>query len=461
MDKKIFTFLFYTVSFLCLILIFTYLRFPMVSADSGYYLAVARDLYAGNIYFLDIGISYNPLSIVTFGIPFLFDETPHYSWHLAINIIVVIASSIVFYKILEFISSIKIYNLFFTSLFVLLSLFLDGRYVLLEPLSVFFQLLALYSYLEFIKTSDVRKILLVGISICLAFLSKQYGLFIAIPIGVDFIMRKKFNLRHFFILILGFLIPLFLFFSYLFYNGVGFSSFIKYILGKGVELDMGNGTGINYSFSIFLLGFIYILKCNLYVLLIPILYIKNLRKLDDRRFLFPLLAMSSLVVLYFAGYVHYYQYIIPYCIIVFVYLFKEVRIRAQRALIGLLFGASLIFITYTSVSDWEYIDLNRETNQEVTSTLSEIIEPESKVYLDGLSPSFYYLCNFKSINLKSIGYSFSGYFFPKTILHNLTQGAYLIVSRNKFENYKNDIEEYSLEEITLANKEYIIIKKDY
>ncbi len=46
--------------------------YPLISADSGYYLANARDLYNGNKYFIDIATAYNPLSIIVIGLPFLF-----------------------------------------------------------------------------------------------------------------------------------------------------------------------------------------------------------------------------------------------------------------------------------------------------------------------------------------------------------------------------------------------------
>lgn len=47
-----------------------FLVFPFVSYDSGYYLSMMREMYAGQLYFKEIASPYNPLAIVLMGLSF-------------------------------------------------------------------------------------------------------------------------------------------------------------------------------------------------------------------------------------------------------------------------------------------------------------------------------------------------------------------------------------------------------
>lgn len=458
MDTKFFKVLFYLTLGLNIFLIITYLKYPIIGEDSGFYLSNAREFYNGKIYFQEIGISYNPLSIITFGIPFLFAENPDYSWHLFINIIIVVSSSIFFYKITKLISLNKTYSLFFTSLFILLSLVLDGKYVMLEPVSVFFQLGALYYYLEFLKQADLKKIFLVGLFISFAFLSKQYGVFIALPIGLDILFRKNIKFLNIITLTIGFLIPLSLFYSYLFFNGTNMLEFIKDITGKGMVLDIGNGTGIGTNFFTYPLDFIYLIIFNLYVFIIPIIFIKLYKQLDTKISLFVTIAITSLSVLFFANYWHYYQYIIPYWLLLFAFIFQKIVKKRNKFLIFLVFTISIIFIGLYSIVSFNGKIKAIDSQRKITNTITKLIPSKSEVYLDGLSPLYYYTCDFRSINLKKIGYTFPGYFFPKTILNNLKPNAFLLVSKKRLNSYKNIINNHTLTKIIIEDKEYFIIK---
>ena len=118
-----------------------------------------------------------------------------------------------------------------------------------------------YMLLHFNKKEFNNKTLLwVGVFVCLAFLSKQYGMFIALPIGMDILRRKRFKSVPF--IILGFIVPLGMFFSYLLFYGVSLLEFMKHIIGKGLDLDIGNGTGISTSFFSYYLDTVYILLFN-------------------------------------------------------------------------------------------------------------------------------------------------------------------------------------------------------
>lgn len=458
-DQKIFSVLFYMTTLLCLLLIGSHVAYPIISRDSGYYLSIARDFYAGNIYFHEIGTNYNPLSIITFGIPYLFDENPDYIWHLSIHFLTLICSTIIFYKILARILSIKIYNLFFSSFFLLVNLNLDGGYILLEPLSVLFQLVSLNLYLSFLEKDNFRNIFLSGLFVSLAFLSKQYGLFIALPIGVDLLLRKR-RAKNSMFIILGFLLPLFLFFNYLNTYGVGLVKFGKYILGMGFELDQGNGTALYSNVYSNMLSVAFVLLYDLYLLLIPFLILKYYSKLDDKKYLFVMLSLSSLLVLFFAFYLHYFQYIIPFWIILFVYLFQNDIGEKLKKVSVLLFIISIFFMGFYSIHSLNWKKESLATRKEELLIVKANIPLGSEAYLDGLSQSLYYTCGFKSINLKNISYSFPGYFYPITIVRNLKPGAYIIVSKDKFHLYEKIITNCTFNEISINSKDYVVIRKN-
>lgn len=460
MENKVFKILTGLTFLLSAILLISFMASPTIGLDSGFYLAICREFYSGKVYFHEIGIPYTPLSIITFGIPFLFDDMPNYRWHLLINVLITIGSSFVFYGILKRISSNKSRNIFFASIFILLSFIFDGRHLMLEPLSVFFQLLALYFYLNFREQDTFKNLFLSGITICLAFLSKQYGLFILLPIAADLILHKKEKLKSILLLSVGMLIPLVLFFGYLSSYGVSFIEFLKFLLGKGTEFDNGNGTAINASNTSHLIELLYFILFNLYWLVIPALLVLYIKVLDRKKLLFILLFLSSLIVLKFATYFHYFLYVVPYSLILFAYLFSFSNHKNVNLVSYILLGGSFCFWTLyigLTLKNGNQSYINKQ--QEEIKILNSHIPEKSKVYLDGPSPALYYLCDFQSINLKRISFIFPDYFFPKSIANNMGSGAYIVTPMKKQETYENLLEEELVKKIVLGGKEYVILRQ--
>ena len=459
MEKKLPNILFYLTATLCLFSIINFLLNPIVSDDTGFYLAVAKEFYSGKVYFHEIGITYNPLSIIAVGIPFLFDNNPNYIWHLLINILVIICSSIILYKISNKILTNKKYSLFFASFFVLVCLILDGRFIMLEPLSIFFQLLALYIYFVFNDTKKLKYLLLVGLFTSLSFLSKQYGLFILLPIVFDVLVKRELFFKKLSFLAIGGFFPLILFYLYLNAYGVNTTQFIAFILGKGFELDYGIGTALNTNILTYPIDLLYVILFNLYIFIIPIYFFKYFQQLDSNKYLIISSFLASTLILYFASYWHYFQYLIPYLIILFIYLFQSVDIIRYKKFGLLLFFISIVFISGYSISSYNsnITTLNDQKKEQLI--LNKFIPEGAQVFLHGPSPAYYYLCNLKSINLRYVGYEFPGYLFPETIVKNLNSGAYIVTNTKSFKLYEKIVSNFILKTITIDNKEYIIIQK--
>jgi hypothetical protein len=441
----------------CSLLICNYLFFPIISPDSGFYLAVAREFYEGKKYFVEIGSIYNPLAIITVGLPFLFDTEPNVRYHILVSILISIFCAFFFYKFIQKISTNKNWNILISSFFLLLLLYNDGRYIVLEPLSVLFQILALNCYFSYSKNQHFWKLIIVGIFISLSFLSKQYGLFIAIPIGLSIVLSKKNILQAIVGIAIGFCLPLMLFFISIKTAAFSILDFVKCILGKGVQLDVGNGTGSELDIRSIMMFLLIFFVTNLYVILFPF-YIKKITK--SKYFILTVTALfSSFLVLIFAFYQHYFIYVIPYFLLLFIVLLSKKHNKSfQLKAVSLFLISFCIIILSVCLSFKRKIEVF-EKQQQYAIALTKLVPANSNVYLDGVSPAFFYLCHYNSINSKTVGYCFPGYLYSSTIINNLKKGDYVIVTKQNYKSYLSLIANFKITKSTIYNDELYVIQK--
>ena len=435
----------------------SYFAYPLVGADSGYYLASAREFYGGKSYFIDIATAYNPLAIIAVGLPYLFSDAPDSRFSLLLNFLIIGLSAFYLFKILRTISIDKRTIVFFTLYFVVVSLLLDGSQIMLEPLSVCFQLMAFYYYLSHKSSSNYFYLVVVGLVTALSFLSKQYGLFILMPIGIDVLLSKQGIVKKILFIGLGFALPLLLFIVYLGHYGATFSESILYMLGKGVKFEKGNGTGINFTFITYSLGFLFFIACNLYLLFIPglLLQLKSNRKLFGSIYLWTL--PFSFLVLLAASYAHYFQYVTPYLIIAFVYLLANTDV--QRNKIKYAYVLSIFIMSGLSIYSATKKSSKFALQEETKNTLLTAIPAHSKVYLDGVSPAFYSVCDFQSLNLNTFGFCFPGYFSSQTIVASMSKGSFIVVSKEAYKSYAAITSDFEKKEIKVEHVLYYILKK--
>lgn len=456
-----------TLSFLSIItvlligcLLVFYFAFPILGPDSGFYLSVARMLYSGKVFFTEIAVPYNPLAIATVGLPYLFTDEPDYRWSLLINIFFTIGSSVILFHILQrFENSDKNMHLFICLFFILLCLSFDGSHILLEPISVFLQLSALSIYLRYRQKLNFSLILISGIFLGLSFLAKQFGLFLLLPIGIDILLRRNNLIKEGFLLLLGMLLPLGLLFFYYQAKGVAFSMYLQFILGKGMHLDMGTGTGFNYDFKELLLALVNFGLFNAYLIVLLVLLFIYRKKIDRLSILFLILPPVSMVVLYFASYSHYFLYIIPYCLIAAGYLLNLSDRKKFKYAIIFSFVFSLFFLSSYAFQNLKKRQTLCEEQRESTQVLKSQIAPHSEVFLNGPTQAYYALGTFNSIKLDKIGFVFPSYLYTETIMGYLNPGAYLILSPEKLKSYAPYRNEFEQKEIVLEGKNYYVLKR--
>lgn len=411
---------------------------PYVSHDSGYYLATAREMYNGNIYFKDIAIPYNPLAILFFSIGYLFKPSVVFEIGLFINLCVIICNGYLVKKILSKFHSEHAFNTFLALSYILMCIVYDGNHLMLEPISVCFQLLALLAYLTLKKDNNLLHAFLTGLFISLSFLSKQYGLFILLPISIDLLLTKNIKriIKHHSFIALGLVIPISLFtVLYSVKYQCHLNTIFSYLLGKGVNLDIGQGTGIGSKIRVTSILNSFLLTP--FLLLIPFLFFKHKKQIKSVLF-YSLLFICSMSVFYFAAYEHYFQYMFPYAILLFGLLWANKTMQLKSWILNGLCIIGLVMISLKIGSTIKHQIRNYAYQAENTEKIASIIPKNSKVYLSGLSPAHYFLNGLKSVKLNKIGFSFPGYFYPKTIINNLDTDDYLIIS----EPYISDYERY-------------------
>ena len=418
-------------------LITTFLSFPYLSNDCGYYLNVMRDLYNGNIYFKDIAIPYNPLGILILSLPKLLIESPDSRLHLLINFAAILTSTILLLKLLNTLSPNRKVNRFLSLLFLALCLIYDGAFLMLEPISILFQLLALKFYLTFRVTLNLKKIYLVGLFLGLGFLTKQYALFLLLPIGVDLLLKGKYAIKSIAILSIGVMTPILLLYFYYAFHDTSSIQYLNYILGKGVDLDIGNGTGIKEKLNT--TGLINFLICSIFIALTPTLIKKLKPNLSDKIF-FILLPISALSVFLFATYYHYFQYLFPYTLILFAFALNKNALTLNKYLLPSAFLISSLMVIALSVKSVTGQKKYFERQAYNEKLLKEVIPEKSKVYLSGIRPAFYYLGDFNSIKLDKIGYSFPGYFYPETVIKYMDKDSYLVLTEDYLKDYSMYLE---------------------
>jgi hypothetical protein len=440
------------------LLICNFILYPIVSADSGYYLAIAREFYGGKTYFVDIGTIYNPLAIITVGLPFLFNSNPDIRYHILINIGIIILAGFCFFKLSTFFLKKKEWNYLLTVFFVLLLLYNDGRYVILEPLSVVFQLVALIFYLNYLKTHAIWRLFVMGISISLAFLSKQYGLFIVLPIGFSMLMNRRALLIQLVVTVIGFVIPLAIFYFSIHNSTFTIADFLQSILGKGFPIDNGNGTGLELDFKSRIMFLLIFVATNLYLVLFPF-YLN--RALNTKHFLMVTLALfSSFTVLLFAFYQHYFIYVIPYFLLLLALIIDQTHTNLFQWKAFILVTLSIGLMTFSLASSFNSKKEIYQSQLKYASQLNAIVPPNSKVYLSGIMPSFYYSCQFNSIDSKKVSYAFSGYLFTATIVNYLDKGEYLVVSKDSYKAYQKVIANFKVSQYQMDKETIYIIQKE-
>ncbi len=442
--------------------------FPHYSPDMGFYLKIALDLADGFSFYNDMNVAYTPLGMYIFSALFYFFPDAGFYTINSFYLLFYIANGYIFFKILDYFKidfEIKLILLLvqFISLYIL-----EGIYILLEPFVLLFQLFAILQLLKYKNNKKWYLLFIAGISSFFAFYSKQYGLFI-IPAFVYFIfVNSKFKahfFRNFILFGIGFLIPLIANYIYFCaYKNIPFFEFTYKIAGLSYLAGEESVTGLNYPFVRFLESTMnFILKTSFIIVIFYSIFSKLIKFVSVNTTFFVLIILGSYLQIYFAGYYHYYQLIFPFCLLLIAQLIQQQSSIARAKIVHLFTILSFVFILLSAgwfLSDFFYLKKLSEEQKINQPLLNKILPSGSKVYLQGISPAYYFLCKYNSPDLLKLGYRFPDELGLCRIDKNLPSDSYLI---GNSEILKQDIfQKYTLiKEVNLHNsKKCIVLKKN-
>lgn len=439
--------------------------YSTLSPDSGYYLKIASDLSSGLNFYGGINCSYTPLVLDFFSLPFYFDENVSVKVLYSIHVAQYLFIAIIFYKITAYFNNNSKARLFYTVLLISSLFIFEGIYILLEPLTLLFQLLAI---LFLMKSKENTKILvIVGILVFLSFYSKQYGAFI-IPGILFFIYKSTLNLRQvIYKLILfgtGFIIPIVILSTYFWLErGLGIQIFLNQLFGLNALVGDDVVTGSGYSFRGLHMSLEHYIKFLPFIFFF-IVFIPKIKKIkiSTNSFFVLILLLSSYSVLKFAYYPHYFQFIAPYTVLLFACISNEI-IKKNTLFFGAL--GIVFFVTNTKQTIKTY---NKEKEESISQNLNtkiigQLLKENTKVYLQGISPAHYFLNKFDSPNPKKLGYKFPEEMSPNFIVENLPKNSYIIANKHfvsekggtKLKVYKK----FTIKTIDNKNKEVYLLRK--
>lgn len=441
--------------------------FPSIGPDSGFYLKIAYDLHQGHSFFIDMNVAYTPLGMYI--LSFVYEVFPSAGLSVFYSVIIVfyLFSTIVFYQILEHFNIVS-YNKKLFSLLLLLSIFiLEGSNILLEPFVLFFQLPAVLFMLKWEKKPTFYWLPIVGIFCFLSFFSKQYGLSVLLGF-IWFVFINKASWKQFFFnlsgLIFGLLFPIALVILFFNYQEVSVVEMIKKLIGINYLTGEEQITGIGYDFLHFLESIgRFLTDMPFLLILIPFAFRKNKQPLSRYKIFILLFILAACIQLIFAGYRHYYLLIVPYCLIFIALLMQNTQTINTGKLHSYFSVLCLVFLILVS---YRLVEFTIERSMLVTqqrqnaTNLTRIIPSGQRVYLQGISPAYYYLCHYDSPNFKLLGYRFPNEISSKYIFQSLPIGSYIIVDNDflKSKNLENNFSELS-HVLLSEGKECVILQK--
>ncbi len=441
---------------------------PFLNHDSGFYLKYAWDIHNGFSYYKDLNVAYTPLAMFILSI--IFDIYPSISLYFIFLFIVILyfISTLLFYFILcNFKTDKPIAKLI--SLILLVSLFeLDGANIQLEPFVLLFQLTGILLIQKWSVNKNYIWLFLAGLSCFFAFYAKQYGITVAIGM-VWYIYSFRNNLKNLVSIVIifsaGIMFPVLIIILYQIFLQIPLNNIllkllsINYITGKEII------TGIGYDLPHFFKSiYKFIIDLPLVLLLIVFATRKFRPKLNKDLIFVILLISGSCIQLVFAGYRHYYQLIAPYILMLIPLIISNLDSAKQVEFHRYLILLSLIFlITTVPIMTDRFIHRSKRLNHQLTRTekLTKIIPSGEKVYLQAISPAYYYLCRYKSPDFLKLGYRFPEELSPEYITKSLVQGDYIIVDESylKFEDFETNY--LTLDKFELNDKRtgFILQKK--
>lgn len=428
--------------------------YPVAHVDSAYYLSISNRIFDGYKLYEDVACGYTPLYIyICAAFRYLFDIPYNLYWpYLLLQQVFRIGCACFVYGIARQINATKWWAFIAAYYCLFMLVRVEGTAVLLEVPSAFWGLAAAYFTLKN-RNGIFLNYLWVGILVACSFLTKQYGLGflpLVLYLIIVYFGKKEWLLPSIFVLI-GFMIPLIIVFSYFGHNfmGVIFSSY-----GTQSAMDAGLSWTIGDRLQSVVLALFNCCKTSsaitvLAVCLFPIACIRGVWK----SWLFALLGFIGFSLQFYftnSSGGHYLLYMFPFVGIMIACVVSLNYKKLYKSIAYICVCYMFVWQGYLMYMKYMPYWLKDRTEityiNEVTTFCNEQIPSKSAVWIEPIFlNSVYFYADILPPNLASIGYSFGPLGLDKdAAITQIDSAEYIIIQTKGKASYdfSSEILEY-------------------
>ena len=385
-----------------------------IGCDSAYYICTAERIAEGYVPYTDLGyLGYTPLWFyIEAGYKMLFHIPNGVYWpYLILFYVFQIAVAFFLYWFIRSLDINKHIAIFAGWLYLLMAHWLDGNAVLLEVPSITFCLLACWLVIEF-KDKNYWHYLWIGCLAACSFLVKQYGLGTFALCLYLMLFIAKINWKSYVTFIAGYVLPIAL--CLLIWRG----DFISHAIFGGY----GTQTAVDAGYDVTLSSKLFSIADNLNSFcakICPIVYIGWLFSLiayRRKRLAYLLFAYCgvlgfSLSFYFTGGQLHYYQYLLPFAVLMIAELLnltKDAKLKYIVAVLTCWVVIVSFYKTYHNRVYKQYMRGSQKTEQQMLArNVSQYVREDEKVFIvHGGLYHLYFIANLLPPNMETIGYSF-------------------------------------------------------
>ena len=385
-----------------------------VGCDSAYYICTAERITEGYVPYTGLGyLGYTPLWFyIEAGYKLLFHIPNGVYWpYLILFYAFQIAGAYFLYRLIRNLDINKHIALFSAWLYLLMAHWLDGNSVLLEVPSISFCLLACWLVLEF-KDKNYWHYLWIGCLAACSFMVKQYGLGTFALCLYLMLFISKANWKQYITYIAGYIFPIVV---CLICWGEAFTSHVFF---GGYGTQTAADAGYEVSLGVKMLNIFGELNYFCYMIC-PIVYFGwmfAVKAYQQNRLAYLIFAYCgilgfSLSFYFTGGQLHYYQYLLPFAVMMIAELLYIVKGSKWRYVLYVLIFW-VLFVTfyktyYNRVYKQYLIGTQRIEQKMLAEDVSKYIKNNEKLFIiHGGLYHLYFTADIFPPNMETNGYSF-------------------------------------------------------
>lgn len=407
----------------------------MVNADAGYYLGVTELIHQGYVPYRDFSLDYTPLFFYVLQLPrVLMGTYPDYAGYMLFLYLISVLDALLLSVLIKRITNSSKLAWLSALVFLILYIYLDGAYFILETFSLFCGLVSMTLLVE--RDKSFWHCFLSGLFSAFAFLSKQYGLLFAGFIGVYLLLSnekdRKSRLLNCFYAFIGFCAILILFSSLFALSGLGVNDLVSALSGSSYG---GQSSGM-YVDGVFK-------TCRLFPILFFVPCLLGGRSGKEKTLLWACcmgLLLAS-IQFYFNVFPHYYIYMLPFVLVLNAMIWKRLRPRIDTHVLFLLYFGVLfascaipmqnVYKNTKSLVKHDVRAAQKETTVQLRRTVMEHELDSALCYWNKIQ--YYGLCPIKPAAIVNYGFSFGGD-TEDTYIERLQEADCFIVDKNDLDD---------------------------